>query len=258
MLKTTSYCILALALLGVWSCEPEPIFEPSTSVEIQWRGFYGDEILVFPKPNGYYFNDTVRLRFSEFGFYFSEVKLIGDDGVSETNLIDVDWVDFSTFGDSLTANQGAIFSLRRIPVGNYTGIKFGFGVSPFLNETLPEEYFESHSLSATQRYRPSWESYVFSRIGGRADTDGDLDFLDLAYLYRSGTNDQYRTIVLPLNLELEADKTGRIPLIIDLETLLSGSGGVPILTDQGGDPATQLNIGAVITSNVEQAIKVGL
>ncbi len=178
--------MMLLAALGLSSCDKHTHGEDdhTTEVKITFRALYDGQPLEFYKKYNY---DTYQVQFSRFNTYLSDIKLL--KGTAETTVSEVAWVDFTPTGAVNTA--GEVVVTATVPGDDYTGLKLGFGVNPSLNAKKPANFSSGHPLAFEGEYWPGWKSYIFNKIEGNGDSDGDgMD--DIFMVLHCGSDKVYR------------------------------------------------------------------
>lgn len=248
-----SLMILALgATLISSTCTREPIIETTTAVKVQFIASYDEA--PFLAGQWYDYSNTLKIQIKQFNFYISDLvmrKQIVEMG-DETELKEIDFVDFSGMTSEVLAENGVLIVEADIAVGDYTGLELGIGVASDLNRTKPIEYAPDHPLQTETHYRNTWESFVFAAIEGEADENGDGES-DFSFLYEVGMDDLYKEKIIVNHFTLTEDSPTNIKLNVDFKRLL-GTGSDFI--DIAGHPmdTDDLSIGRKISGNFLDAI----
>jgi hypothetical protein len=239
--KSLLFLLLPIGLLfSLASCDKEG---KTGTVELQFKAFYDDQPLVLLQP--YDYNDTLDIFFQRFNFFISDVLATPDKGDAE-ELIEIDYVDFDAVDDLTKAAEGWVIKVDKVPAGKYRNLKIGLGVPADLNATKESDYPDTHPLGKESHYWTAWESYIFTMINAKVDTDGDGVFDDSAVAYHLGSDAVYRTVEFPHTFEVEKDGTTRIVLNVNLHHVFKeGNGYMDIIAI----PATHT------IANLDQAIK---
>lgn len=257
MKKTTVLASLAfLFVLASCSKEDEPAPTPAAggSLEFQFQAQYGGEPLVLYEaldhPGG------AQLLFSDLSFYISDLSLIRQDG-SEFLLQEIDRIRLSDAHlDPATAPAGTPYQIDGIPAGNYTGVRFGIGVKDSLNALNPGDFPNDHPLYQSGQYWTGWQSYIFIRTEGKADTAGTGIFdLDLALHTGGDTTYRAKTFMRPVSIS-DGEKTV-FPILIDYRDMLVPAEGEPydfIATPQIHS-LSHVNEAIELANNFQQALK---
>lgn len=230
-----------LSFLGIAfllsSCDDDTPGEITSDVELNFMGNYDSELLLLEKE--YLYAGDMPIKFSQFNFYVANISLLkenGSGGYDETDLLDIDFVDFPyNLNEVAQAEKGQTILVEKIPVGEYDGIKIGFGVPSEFNHTKPNEYSSENPLSMASHYWDGWSSYIFSKIEGKADMDFDGTFETNAsegLTYHMGTDEVYTTRTLFDKISLKEGEQLKLQLNIDLKKLFLND--TPAY-DQNGD-----------------------
>lgn len=253
MFRKSLLLLLPLALLlSLASCDKEG---KTGTVELQFKAFYDDQPLVLLQP--YAYNDTLDIFFQRFNFYISDVLATPDKGDDE-ELIDIDFVDFDAVDDLAKAAEGWVIKVDKVPAGNYRTLKIGLGVPADLNATKESDYPDTHPLGKESHYWTAWESYIFTMISGKVDTDGDGVFDDSAVAYHLGSDAVYRTVELPHTFEVEKDGTTRIVFNINLHHVFKeGNGYMDIIAIPATHTIATIDQAIKASDNFKNAISIG-
>lgn len=201
-----------------------------SSLSINFYAKMGDKSIVLEETMGILNGNN--LRFSKLGFFISDFSLTTNNGANVTDIFDLNHIDFSNNKTLALAEQGVTINNDQIPVGNYTGIKFSFGVNSDFNAQAPSDFAATHPAGNSDLYWNAWESYIFSTTEGRLDTQGDDNF-DKLFVWHTGSNDALRIVNLPIDIEISQDGDATIDITLDLETLLLSEDSVnPLEVDQ--------------------------
>ncbi len=212
--------LVSCSLFLIGSCKDDPESEETGSVELNFKGSFGDDLLLMFKE--YTYPDGKKIQLKEFNFFISEVSLLDEDGVS-TKLVEVDMIDLGfDLGNPALAEQGQTLVIRDVPVGDYTGISIGYGVSADLNRTDPSEYGTEHPLR--NNHWSGWSSYIFSVIEGAADMNDDGEIVSggaesESFSYHSGTNENYVTGVISRAIMVKPESVQTLNFSVDVQKL---------------------------------------
>ncbi|MEL6925385.1 MAG: MbnP family protein, partial [Bacteroidota bacterium] len=227
-----------------------------TDVDLSFRANFGDEPLIMNQE--YDYDDDLKLFFSKFNFYISDLALLTEDCISgQIELTDIELIDFTDINTSdQAARDGFRLKFTNIPTGEYAGIRLSIGVSPELNREEPAVFSTSHPLGNPSQYWEGWKSYIFSKVEGRADTDQDGSF-DLGYAYHMGGNAAFREICLLKNISLQEDQRTELDLNIDLRQLfITDDTTFDIETTPGTHTEEGLNTSVLLMDNFEEAFDI--
>jgi len=244
---------LLFCLLLLNACQKEQTAPPveTTSLEFSFTANYDGAPLVINEQEYDYAGNPIR--FSKVSFYLSNVTL------GETEVSDVNYIDLTkTHTDQAASEIGTSRSFLKIPVGEYNSMAFGVGVAPDLNRTKPSEYSTSHPLGAdnSAEYWEAWESYIFVKIEGQYDVDGDgFDGEDVAFAYHIGQDEFYKSLndTFETPLSLEAGTPANINFLLDIKKLLTTGTG-ELLPLEAHDPNNQRDVMQMIMNNFSTAL----
>ena len=160
------YAPLLMVLLLIGSCKDEEVVDPAADPTFTLRfntNWNGDTFELFE----YYENVTgYNVKFDDFKFYVSDIILTKADG-SEHQLSEVEFFNLK---------QDIMSKSFSIPKGDYTGIKYSWGVPVALNGTDDPDNFdaadypEGHPLSIDNGMYWAWApGYRFVVFDGRYD-----------------------------------------------------------------------------------------
>ena len=212
MLKLLSFTALA-SLFIFASCEDEtPVIETTGAVNLLVGAEFDDEPLeLTTKVYTYSEEMGLDLRLTKFDFYVSDVALVSAAGNGETELEEIDLWDFT--------GNGVRRTYTNIPTGDYNAIKIGIGVPQEENATFCNTCATTDPLADASHFWQNWSSYIFAKIEGQLDSDGDGVTDDAGIVYHSGTDALYRTVTVPVDLRVEADGTTELNLSVDIKAL---------------------------------------
>lgn len=265
-MKKLLYFLPFVCLLTINACTPDPDPEITTTMELNFTGAYGDELLLMFQE--YEYPSGEKIKFNKFNFFVSDIALVssGPDE-AKTELVEIDKIDLSFDENNMEdAQNGITLVIKDLPVGTYSGINIGFGVAADLNRTRPSEYGAGHPL--TTNYWDGWDSYIFSVIEGGYDMDGDGEITlggteGEGFTYHSGTDQVFNNGFVSREIELKVDEVSRLDLKVDVQALFKNSnetydtnsdGYLDIDLFSGTHSDAQLEIAKQIMSNFTNAI----
>lgn len=214
--------LLAFAiLLGFSSCDKEKITPSDTGhINLSFNATFGGETLIMNSQPYDYAGKLIR--FSKISFYLANLRLLNQD--QEIGVSDIAFIDITeTHHSETSAKKGVVLELSNIPIGDYTHLKFGIGVPSDMNETNPIDYPTNHPLGNDFDYYEAWDSYIFAKVEGQYDGNGDglFDENDILFAYHAGMNRVYREIEVKNSTTLKKDEVIDINFELDVRQLFN-------------------------------------
>ena len=261
---------LTLALLSsclfLIGCEDEPREQPVTTVDLEWTAnFDGETFLTF---NEYTYADGRSIQFNNLNFFVSNIALVSADG-GRTDLVEIDNIDLAFDETQISqAEAGQTLRIQDIPLGEYAGIKIGFGVQADLNRSNPADYGTGHPL--TRNFWDGWSSYIFSIIEGAADMNNDGTIVTggadtESFTYHSGTDEVFNEVTVNQEIIL-SDDNPPLQLKVNVAELfrtndpvfdLNGDGFLDVEAFRGTHSANgEMTIAKTIMENFSTALTV--
>lgn len=159
----------------------------------------------------YTYPDGTPIKFQLFNYYLTDIRLVKENG--DHLLSEVELIQYKDFYTQQEAEEGVKLDFKDIPDGIYTGLRMGLGLSPSLNGTQPGDYAAGHALSNNYW---SWAlGYVFMKIEGNADLDGDGEFTD-KLTYHVGKDDLYKVLEFNQPIQIENGKAVTTNINVDV------------------------------------------
>jgi len=208
-----------LSLLLISACGDDDnggVLQPTSDVKVTFSATYGDQDF---EPNAVYnYENGTPIQFSRFQFFISDFAFAqGSDCDTWTEVDDVELITFDN--DNSNANE-YVWNTTNIPVGDYTCVKFGVGVTSELNATKPNEYGSTHPLYNTAEYWAAWESYIFAKIEGRANVDDSNPDFEKSMVYHLGSDVSFREVTLTKDFTMNENNTLELNINVDLKRIL--------------------------------------
>ncbi len=248
--------MLIVSALVVLSCNNKDNDgnETTSEVQLNFRGYYDQSDLMMYEAE-YPYEEGMDVRFQLFHFYVSDVALLRDaaDG-GDLEIVPIDLVTFRDIQSPEEAERGYTLIVPEVPTGTYRGIRLGVGVPADLNKTQPGDYPTDHPLS--ENYW-SWAlGYVFFKVEGNADTNGDGQFSD-KLTFHIGGDDFYRNLTFSQPIEVRAGEPLRLDFEVDLHRVLSaGNGQFVDFRKVTQDHTNDLQLAAFMADNLAAAISI--
>ena len=129
-------------------------------------------------------------------------------------------IEYSDFYTLELAKEGIQLHFKDIPDGIYSGLRMGIGLAPDLNATQPGDYSAGHAL--TSNYWSWARGYVFAKIEGNADMDGDGEF-SAKLTYHIGKDDLYQVVEFNTPIQIEDGKPSAAHINVDVLDVIKDS-----------------------------------
>lgn len=208
-------------------------------------------------------NSGTQLNINKLQFYISDIRLL--KGNEEINIGEVELVTFKTHSNAAVASLGESFNFYEIPADTYTGVKFGIGVNPEFNANDPTYYYgldTDHILGSGIDYWSGWNSYIFAKIEGFFDRNGNGtagggdDNEEITY--HTGIDELYREKTINTNIDITEGGSFILPLMVDMDKIFNSADTIDILNEPfaHSNPLLEENmiITTKITDNLVEAI----
>lgn len=210
-----AFCLFSFTLIS--SCHD--LNDAATNVSLNIKLSYDGEALPAFETKDYGIKS--RVFFTKYSFFLSDIVAIGKSGSEK--LSDVLFVDLLKDVNSRDlAEKGFSAKLEQIPAGNYMGLRFHIGIRPELNKTKPAEYESANPLSNNAEYWVGWSSYIFNKLEGKLDEDGDGLFETNIALHL-GSDMAFRTVDINQAFTLR-EGSDTITVELDLKKILTING----------------------------------
>lgn len=222
MNKLLPFLLLAVPLLFSSCGDDEPEMKETTTLSLNAKATFGDQPLVMFEEIYDYEGQPLQLQL--FQIYLTGLTLVYEEegGQREEAVKDVVLAHFGNTFSTADAEAGLDLLEVEVPARNYTGLKLGLGVSPELNATVPPDYELTHPLS--QNYWEDASSYIFFKVEGNTDVDGDGELSD-KLTFHVGGNNNYQEATLNQAINLMPNTTASLQLRIDLEKIMLSEDG---------------------------------
>ncbi len=211
-----SIILIVVFLFILASCSED---SEVANVDLNFTLTFEDNALVafneLQYPRGY------PVFFTKYSLFLSDITLHGAEG--EYVLSNVEFIDLLT--DVVTqqeAMNGKTISFNDVPAGTYNSISFNIGVPPEVNRTVPAEYDPDHPLSNNGEYWVGWSSYIFHKIEGQMDSDGD-NVLDAGIALHIGSDEAFRSLRIDREIIID-EGSEEIGISFDLSDILNLDG----------------------------------
>ncbi len=218
-MKRTLLLSALAAILLVAACNDDET--PTSKLDLRMTATFGQQPLVMFEE--IYDYQGQPLQFQLFQTYLSDVRLVYTENGTEKEqpVADILLANFGEVFTTAEAELGLELLSQDIPARNYTGLRFGLGVSPELNATVPPDYELTHPLA--QNYWEDADSYIFYKIEGNADIDKDGE-LNEKITYHVGGDNNYALVEVTAPIDMESEGM-ELVLNMDLEAGMTTADG---------------------------------
>lgn len=212
-LKLLSYLIITASLL---SCGDD-----TRDLDLNFKLTYEGEPLVML--DEYTFPSGELIKFTRFSFYIS--NLSSSLGSMSTEIKDVDLINLTASHSNLaSALEGLTYQIKDIKEESGQSIDLLLGVDAELNKSIPSNFTGNHPLANSGEYWIAWDSYIFFKIEGIVDLDGD-GITETNVALHIGSDQASREVSVPLT------SNDNIDLIIDVNEIFQNETSIFNIVD---------------------------
>lgn len=236
-----------VVIIGFSGCSSED----GGSLELNFKLKYDDQTLVMFDKHQY--PDSFDLFFTRFSFFLSNINL--SQGNTNFALSEIEMINPTASHQELTSAQdGYTVRFDDILVMDYDKLDFSVGVPADLNAMAPADFETNHPLASSGEYWLGWESYVFLKVEGKIDFDGDGEFEEGMSLH-IGSDVVFKNTSISGDFSILKDETTSVDIIIDLMDVFESNG---TMYDLEGTPRIhsleQISQADQLATNFAQAI----
>ena len=218
-LKLFTLLLISFTYLSCGDDEPDVTQNGEGSVEMALKVNYDGAPLVLLKE--YEYPDGKALYFSKFSFYMSELSLRTEEGVASS-----DAVNYLRLGQAhntaADAVEGLKFNLNGVKSADYVNLSFGIGVPAIQNAMKPADFPSTNDLTLSEEYWGNWNSYIFCKVEGVIDFDGD-GIPETDFALHLGADEAFVDIELDRDFVVNDNRTTELIIPIELKNFF-GSG----------------------------------
>ena len=204
-----------LALFTVLSCGDQGAEDTGVNFDISFQATYDGAQL--EKDKEYQLGNT-PLFFESSRLYLSDITLLKGD--QRFLISEIEYLDFTPTNASFATPK---ITFKNVPEGEYTGIRLGYGVKPILNARTPSNFPAGHPLSVEIDYWSGWDSYIFSVLDGKADSNND-GVKNLSFSYHCGSDAVYKNFEFSYPISVKDGEPGA-KISFDMKTFLTNDDG---------------------------------
>ncbi|MFN0216130.1 MAG: MbnP family protein [Saprospiraceae bacterium] len=237
-----STLLLTIFALFMWSsCGDQGAEETGIDFDITFKATFDGAQLEKSKD---YQLGSIPLFFEACRLYVSDITLLNGD--KEILLSEIEYFDFTPANATFATPT---ITFNNVPEGQYTGIRIGYGVKPDLNAKTPSYFRAGHPLAVETDYWSSWNSYIFSTLDGKADSDNNGS-KNLSFAYHCGSDAVYKTFEFTVPIHVHEGEAGA-RVTFDIKKFLTMADGT--LYDIVANPATSNTLGNVTVAQALMA-----
>lgn len=199
-------------------CKDDDVLIPRGILQLNIKAKFNEQPFQLNKIYNY---NGKKVRFSRLSFYVSNIY--ADKGSFSGSYVDIPiaMIDFKDIDDSTKAAKGLILNLNSISSGDKSAFNFYIGVSSDLNSKKPKDYPTTNPLSETSNYWDAWNSYIFFKLEGSMDKDGDGQY-ETGITLHAGGNEVYQIMNFSKSFSIKENETTPLSMELDLNKLING------------------------------------
>ena len=250
-MKKISFILLLISLttLSFRCSKEECCVYPIGTLNMNFKAMYANKPLVINQI--YDYNDK-KVKFSKLQFFLSSDINYFTQSTGQYNKVPVsNLINFTDLADSTKANAGILLPMS-IASGTYTLMNFDIGVNKNINTKSPKDFKFPDGMADEGNFWPPWKSYIFVKLEGSIDNDGN-GTLETGITLHTGGDEVLKNVQFKKNYQIEDLKTTTVnfelnvnELVknIDLTTVNSTHqvGSIPIMKTMMGNFSTALTV----------------
>jgi hypothetical protein len=213
--------LLAITLVSMASkCKdtPEPACcvtppKPGT-LDMNFKAMYANKPLVINQVNDYNGKKIIFERLQFFIAYDpSNIEGVVGDNPPKATL-----VKLTGLTDTASANAGVSVD---IPMSSRTSssINFGIGIPKTLNAILPKDFTFPDGMADSGNFWDGWQSYIFAKLEGKIDKDGDGVF-ETGITLHTGGNEVFTQLKFAKTFTIKDATTTKINFELNINELV--------------------------------------
>ncbi|MBK9254181.1 MAG: hypothetical protein IPM42_01700 [Saprospiraceae bacterium] len=193
-----------------------------------------------------------KLNFTKVSFYISDIAVHSDH--SHGDLVEIDYINPTAAHTAPVSQDGFVYKIKEVPVGEYSKLFFNLGVPATLNSKEPKDFNTSNPLSNPAEYWSAWKSYIFMRNEGRIDLDGDGS-PEEGFALHLGGDDAYRFISINKSFSITKNQETFVDIEIDMQKLFNGKTQYDIRSTTQIHSLSQMPLIRILADNIVTGIK---
>ena len=184
------------------------------SLEMTFKALYSNRPLII---NNVYDYNGKKIRFEKLQFFIAyeagNLETAVGDNTPKTAL-----VKLTNLTDSVSAVAGVTVD---IPLASRTwnSINMGIGIPKTLNAKLPKDFSFPDGMSDSGNYWDSWQSYIFAKLEGKIDKDGDGVF-ETGITLHTGGNEVFTPLKYTKSFPIKDATTTKVTFELNVNELV--------------------------------------
>ena len=253
--------VLLLLAITMWSssCETAPPEDEKMTgnLEITFKVRYDNAPLVLFEQTATGLNEPTSILFKKFDFFISDIK--GGNAGTMTDFKDVGYISMSNSITQAASEEGTSFMINDLPIGNYTSLDMGIGLSDAVNSTTPGDYSTESPLGLNGNHWAGWNSYILCKLEGDVTQSNGTK---TGFLYHSGVNGMQQLLSFAKNFDIEVDKTTAITIYIESKDIFFKTGSeIDMVADDqthsGAVGSADYNLAKKVIENLANSMLIG-
>ncbi|MCB0687074.1 MAG: hypothetical protein KDC53_11125 [Saprospiraceae bacterium] len=159
--------LIPLSLVILTGCQKD---DEGVDVSIRMQLLYHGEPML--SQQAYSYPDGKAFILTKFSTYMSDLVIY--NGNTSQELKDVQMLNMTeTLRSQEGTADGLLVYAGKTKLSSINQLDFNLGLTPEQNSTIPADYDSGTPLSLASEYWLAWESYIFTKIEGWIDLNGD-------------------------------------------------------------------------------------
>lgn len=233
-----------LLLLTGFACKKDEVTGMDLTIRLQvlYQGNPMTNQVEYAYPDGKTFILT------KFSTYMSDLTV--QSGSQEETLEEVLLINMTeTMRTSAGSEQGYLVYSGKTKLNSIDRIHFNLGLTPEQNSTIPADHTPGTPLAMPGEYWLAWESFIFTKIEGWIDLDGD-QMAETGVALHLGSDEVLKSFSFDT-----LDRTGTLTILIDLAQVFSQDGTIyDIEANPQIHSLSQIESLRELSNNLEKAV----
>ena len=230
--------LLAIAIISLnANCKkiPTPTPVDSSNFAMNFKAMYANKPLIINQVYDYNGN---KVRFTRLQFFIAYAPtLFGSPIDVNDNLPNTALIKFTNLTDSAAAAAGVTTELALTPQ-TWPSLNFAIGVPKIINAKSPKDFVFPDPLTDGINFWDSWQSYIFAKLEGSIDKDGDGVF-ETGITLHTGGNEAFKPLKFSKNYTVANGTKTIINFELNVNELVKGIDLATVNSShQVGDAAT--------------------